>query len=84
MANLIQERICKKQSVIGYEVIGADGCREPYLGVIKEVSIYDHSVLGRLVQVWVEWDNNIGHLTSYMAYQFEKWDSRRGLGVYYL
>ena len=83
MANEIQERIKKDQSILGYEVVGVDGCREPYSGVIKEVSIYDHNVLGKVVQVWVEWDNNIGHLSPYMPYQFENWEKRRGLGVYY-
>lgn len=80
---MIQEYINNEKSVLGFEVIGVDGCQEPYKGVIKEVSIYDHSVIGKLIQVWVEWDNDPGHLTPYSPHQFSKWGSRRGIGVYF-
>jgi len=85
MPNAIQERINKDQNILGYEVVGVDGCREPYLGVIKELSIYNHSVLGELVQVWVAWDYDPDHLTPYFPRQFSKWENGgRGLGVYYV
>jgi len=84
MTNSIQECINEKQSILGYEVVGIDGCQSPYLGVIKELSIQDHSVLGKLIKVWVAWDSNPEHLTSYEPRQFSKWgNGKKGIGVYY-
>jgi|GEM_PF-6857465 hypothetical protein len=84
MINSIQELISKEQSILGLEVIGVDGCREPFAGVIKELSIYNHSILGELIQVWVEWDYNPGHLEQYKPHQFSKWEGQRKMGVYYI
>jgi hypothetical protein len=81
MSNKIIER--KYQSMIGAEVIGIDGCREPYTGIVKQLSVEEHRVLGTFAQVWVEWDYNLGHLEPYYPSQFRQWNGRHsGIGVY--
>jgi len=83
--NLIQKQINEEQSILGYEVIGNDGCQAPQTGVIKELTIQNHSLLGKLVKVWVAWDSNPSHLECYEPRQFSKWvNSRCPIGVYYI
>lgn len=82
-APTIQELINTNQSILGYEVVGVDGCQPPYSGTIKELTIQEHSLLGRMVKVWVEWDWKLGHLTPYFPREFSKWENGKGLGVYY-
>lgn len=79
----LQTKIETKQNVLGMKVIGVDGCQSPYTGIIKELSIYDHKILGRLIQVWVEWLIKPGHLTPYEPRQFKKWENQNSIGVYY-
>ena len=85
--NKLQEKITKKQNILGAEVVGVDGCSAPYRGTIRELSVYDHKILGRMVQVWVEWEREgypKGHLEGYSPSQFKEWDNQRAMGVYYV
>lgn len=85
--NEIQEKINNNESILGMEVVGVDGCQSPYKGIIRELSVYDHRILGVLVQVWVEWFYEgypKGHLEGYDQNQFKKWEGNTSkVGVYY-
>lgn len=83
--NQIQKYLDESKPIIGLEVIGNDGLREPYMGVIREVSVYNHKVLGALVQVWVEWfvaENTTNHLTPYFPRQFKQYQENLPIGVF--
>ena len=88
--NEIQTRINNK-SILGAKVYGVSGGFVYHEGIIREVSIFDHRILGVLKQVWVEWFNyegesfyTKGHLEPYSPDQFSKWEgSSSKIGVYY-
>lgn len=67
---------------IGASIIGVCGADCERIGQVKEVSYYNHSVLGKLIQIWVEWDNNLGHLEPYFPREFKNYSDRCGCGVY--
>ncbi len=87
----IQERIDNNQSIIGMKVYSVCGGFVYHEGIVREVSIYNHRLLGVIKQVWVEWFNHEGedfykegHLTPYDPKQFKKWEgSSEKIGVYY-
>ena len=81
MSNEIIER--KYQRMIGAEVMGVDGVQNPYKGIVKQLTIEEHRVLGTFAQVWIEWEYNLGHLEPYPPHIFGQWDGHgRGIGVY--
>ena len=69
--------------ILGRTVIGVDGCQAPYKGTIEKVTDINHRVLGRIIQVWVKWENQGEHLTGYSPRQFKRWDGgQQKIGVY--
>ena len=91
VTNDIQKRIDNNQSILGMKVYGVSGGFVYHEGIVRELSVYNHRLLGVLVQVWVEWFNHEGedfytegHLTPYSPNQFRKWEgSSEKIGVYY-
>ena len=87
----LQEKINNNQSILGTKVFSVSGGFCYHEGIVRELSVYDHRILGTLVQVWVEWFNHEGedfytkgYLTPYQPNQFKKWeDSSAKIGVYY-
>ena len=78
----LQEKINNGQSILGLEVIGVDGCRSPYKGIVKKVTVWNHTVLGLLVQIWINWEDQGEHLTPYFPRQFKPYSQNCGPGVY--
>ena len=91
VANFLQNSIDADVNILGLKVYSVCGGFVYHEGVIRKTSVYDHKILGRLVQVWVEWFNHEGedfysegHLTPYNPEQFQKWEgSSEKIGVYY-
>ncbi len=68
-------------NVLNAEIVGFDGYKERK-GTVEKVSIQNHSVLGRLVQIWVKW-NEQEKPEPYFPRQFSKYVSgNRSIGVY--
>ena len=91
VAKSLQEKVDSKCDILGLKVYSVCGGFIRHEGVIRELSIYNHRLLGRLEQVWVEWFNHegedaytAGHLTPYNAKEFKEWTGTTGkIGVYY-
>lgn len=91
VVNAMQEKIENKESIIGTKVFGVCGGFVYHEGVVRKLTVYDHRLFGRLVQVWVEWFNHDGedfytkgHLEPFEPRQFKKWQgSSEKIGVYF-
>lgn len=89
--NSVQERIESGCPILGLKVYGVCGGFIYHEGIVRKVSVYDHRLLGRINQVWVEWFNHEGedfytpgHLEPFDPRQFRKWEgSSEKIGVYY-
>lgn len=89
--NALQERIDENCNILGMKVYGVCGGFIYHEGIIRKLSVYDHRILGRINQVWVEWFNHDGedfytkgHLEPFDPKQFKKWEgSSERIGVYY-
>lgn len=68
-------------NILNTEIIGYDG-NVKRVGIVERVSIQNHSVLGRLVQIWVKW-NGQDKPEPFFPRQFEKYlPSNNAIGIY--
>lgn len=83
MTNQLSE-IETRNNILGTEIIGFDGYGE-YNGVIEELSVEEHRILGTLKFVWVRWLDGCkeGILEHYFPNQFRHISKKCGIGVYF-
>ncbi len=66
--------------VLNTEVIGIDGYSNRK-GIVKKITMQDHKVLGKLVQIWIKWDGQ-ENLEAFFPRQFKKYYPNCPIGIY--